>query len=445
MKWFRKAVAIVTAAAIAALSFIPTADARRVVFSKGYSGAAYTYNLKSSNTTNLRADWLAQSGNVNLVADGDSTVRGQSTGAGASQAVNSWPMKMAAKLRARGVNAGANNFMSDGGSWGLGQTIDNFKTGDGRVLSTPTMALGSVITAGGNAFAASAAGTLSFTPQDNVDSADIWWRDGATGRNFTWAVNGGATTPINSTNVTQLRRTPAPLGAVGSKTIELSWALGSITPIGIHAYNSTLGPELSILNWGICGATSTGLNSNADVVGRLNMVDIVQPSAMFYNAGIINSWRTSISVAVAKADMVTMVLRVKAAGGDPILVVPPFDNSSTGNAANQNQYVNAMYQVAAEYDVPLVDIRLKWLSYANALALGYMSDSVHSTALGYDDMAEVYTNVVMAILNNTFAANDNDPMLPPKSNDGAPPLYSRHAMVTDAANDNRPRWLEMVA
>ncbi len=399
------------------------AEAKRVAIPKGYSGANYTFNLKSSNTSNLRAAWLAQSGNVILAAIGDSTTAGQSTGGGTSQAINAWPMQLASILRTNRINAGANNFFSDKGSWGQAQTIANFLTGDSRLSATGGMALGSVLTTGGNSFAVSATGTLTFTPQDSVNAAQIWWRDGASGRNFSWSVNGGSETGINSSGVTQLVRSSIALGDVGFKAIRQSWVLGAVTPIGIHAYNSNLGSELSILNWGISGATSTSLNTNIDVVGRLNMIDIVQPKGVLYEGGVINSWRTSISVATTKSDMVTMVLRIKAAGGDPILVAPPFDNSGSGLSANQNAYVNAMYQVAAEYDVPLIDIRQKWSSYANALALGYMSDSVHPTTLGYTDWAQVISKTIIAIMSNSFAANDEDAPFIPAANDNNKIIY----------------------
>lgn len=353
------------------------------------SGPPGSYNLTRSNTANIRSAWNGGSGNLLFPLVGDSTSRGQSAGVGASQAVNAWLMQLAPLMRAVSLNAGANNVFADGGSWGQPQTIANFLTGDGRVAASGATALGPTKGVGGNAFAWATTGVLSFTPQDNCDTAIIWWRDGAVGRNFNWSVDGGSTTQINSDGSAVMKRSQVSLGSPAAHTLAIAWVLGSITIEGIQAYNSTLGREISLLNWGICGATSTTLNDNTDVqLGRLNTLDAVKPSGVFYEGGLINSWRTSISVATVKSDMTTFVQRVRTNNGDPILCVPVFDPSSTGNAGIQDQYVAAMYQVALEQNCALFDIRRIWGSNANAVANGWQpSGDVHPTTAGYASMA----------------------------------------------------------
>ena len=352
-------------------------------------GLVYTYNLTRSSTANIRAAWNGGSGNLLFPAVGDSTTRGQSAGVGTAQAVNAWPMQLAPLMRAVSLNGGANNVFADGGSWGQSQTIANFLTGDGRCAASGAAALGPTSGPGGNAFNWAATGTLTYTGQDNADTAIIWWRDGASGRNYTWAVDGGSATGVNSSGVTQLVRTTVALGSPAAHALAIAWALGSITIEGVHAYNSTLGREISLLNWGICGATSTSLNNNTDsALGRLNVINTVKPPGVLYEGGLINSWRTSISVATTKSDMTTFVQTVRTNGGDPILVTPVFDPGATGNAGIQDQYVTAMYQVAQEQNCALFDIRLKWGSNANAVALGYQpGGDVHPTTAGYADMA----------------------------------------------------------
>lgn len=418
----RKLTSLVLIAAIAAMSFVPLAQARVVSITTGYSGAPYTFNLKASNTAAIRTAWAGGS-NVEIGITGDSTTAGLSAGVGTAQAVNSYPMQMAGILRGMGFNAGADNFFSDKGSWGLAQTIANFETGDGRVTHTGAVALGATKAVGGNAFNWSATGTLSFTPQEAADTMKIWWRDGTTGRNFTWQVDSGSTTQINSTNVTQLAgyNSALSLGTLGTHTINLAWVAGSITILGVEAYNSARGKELSLLNWGISGATSANIIDDTDAgVGRLVTINTVKPAAVLIGIGI-NDWRTSVTVAAYKANVVTLVSTVKANSGVPILVVPVFDPGSTGNAANQTQYVQALYQVAAEYDIPLIDIRQKWVSNANAVALGYQpAADVHPTTAGYADMAQVTARVIKAIINNVFAANDNESL----------PLDHDNGMVT---------------
>ena len=109
--FLRKAVAAAVAVAVASISLTPLAEAKRVAVFTGYSGAAYTFNVKSSNTTALRTAWAGVN-NVEIGITGDSTTAGQSAGVGTAQAVNSWPMQMAGILRGMGINAGADNFFS---------------------------------------------------------------------------------------------------------------------------------------------------------------------------------------------------------------------------------------------------------------------------------------------------------------------------------------------
>lgn len=354
---------------------------RRGLRRRGAVGIPFAFNLNKANTAAFRSVYTAGVRNTRVAFIGDSTFRGQSTGGGTSQAVNSWPMQLATRLNAVGINAGSNNVWGDGGSWGLGQTIANFLTGDSRVSIANAVTLGSVLSGGGNNFAMAAAAALSFTPQTNCNRADIIWRDGATGRDFNWQVDGGATSLIPSTNVTQFGvNQNLPLGSLGAHTVTLNWVAGSVSILGISAYNDTR-KELSLWNWGICGGTSTNLINNTDAaVGRLAILAYasLKPDLALIEGGLINDWRTSIPVATSKANLTTLVTTVKANGGDVILCTPVFDAGSTGLTAQQQTYVDAMYQVATEQGVGLIDHRK--MSPA-------VSDTVHPTAAGYLTMA----------------------------------------------------------
>lgn len=376
--------------------------------SGGYSptpmsgNAAITTGITASNTSTFQSTYRAGSRNTRVAFIGDSTTRGQSFGVSTAQAVNSYPMQLSTLLNAVSINAGANNVWGDGGSWGLGQTIANFETGDSRVSHTLAWGLGSVLSAGGNSFAATAAGGMNFTPQTNCDTADIIWRDGATGRDFTWAVDGGATTLVQSTNVTQFAITTIPLGSLGAHTINLAWSAGNVNILGINAYNSSR-KELTLWNWGICGGTSANLINNTDaVVGRLAILahPTLKPDLAFIEGGIINDWRTSVPVATSKANVTTLVTTAKANGSNVILCTPCFDNGVAGLTASQQDYVTAMYQVASEQSVGIIDIRKKWISYANAVTNGWNngSDTVHPTTAGYLDIATVTRNVIQSIV-----------------------------------------------
>jgi hypothetical protein len=351
----------------------------------------FTNGITMANTSTFRDTYRAGLRNTRVAFIGDSTTRGQSTGGGTSQAVNSWPMQLSTLLNAAGINAGANNVWGDGGSWGLGQTIANFKTGDSRVTSTGAWALGSVLSAGGNNFGSASAGTMTFTPQTNCDTCQVIWRDGAAGRDWDFAVDGGAATNVLSTGATQFKIETFALGSLAPHTVTLSWDLGTIHILGINCYNSTR-KELSLWNWGICGGTSLNLINNTDaVVGRLAILAhaSLKPDLAFIEGGIINDWRTSVAIATSKSQITTLVTTAKANGTNVILCVPPVDTGVAGATANQAAYVAAMYEIAAEQSVGIINFRE--ISIAN-------SDTVHPTAAGYLSMATLARKVLQQIL-----------------------------------------------
>lgn len=363
----------------------------------------FTSGVTGANTSNFRSVYRAGARNVRAAFIGDSTVRGQSFGVGTAQAVNAWPMQLATLLNSAGVNAGANNVWCDGGSWGLGQTIANFLTGDSRCSATGSWTLSGSNSPGGNAFASAAAGSMTVTMQGNFDTVEYFWRDGASGRNFTGQISSDTAVNINSTGSTVLARTVSTKtgGAVSSYPTLMTWALGSITPLGISAYDSTR-KEITCWNWGICGGTSAAMINNTDTaVGRLTCISnaLTKPDIAFVEGGVVNDWRTSVASSTTYTNLTTLVQALKTAGSDVIVCIPVFDNGSSGLTAQQQTYVDVMYQVARENSVGVLDIRRKWVSYANAVTNGWQtnSDNVHPTTAGYLDMATVAAAVIQAI------------------------------------------------
>lgn len=368
----------------------------------GSGQPAFTSGLTKANTSTFRALAQGNTRNLRVNSIGDSTQRGQSFGVGTSQAVNAWPMQLASQLSSLGIaniKSGANNVWCDGGSWGLGQTIANFLTGDGRCSITGGTVLGAGKSPGGNAFAMTAASTLVFTPQGNFDTVDVFWRDGASGRNITIQIGSDTAVAANSSGTTQLIKTTVSKtgGVVGSYAITLTWVLGSAGALGISAYDSTR-KELTFWNWGICGGTSANMIDNTDTaVGRVACIAnaLTSPDLSLIEGGVINDWRTSISVATSQANLTTLITDCLAVG-NAILIIPPFDNGVAGFTSNQQAYVNMMYALAASFGIGVFDIRTRWVSYANAVANGWQtnSDSVHPTTAGYADIATQLVPVI---------------------------------------------------
>jgi len=380
---------------------LPLAPAANAVLGLGTGGVpAYSFNVTAANTVAFRNLWRGQTRAVSIAWNGDSTKAGQTLSGGNTQGINSLPMRLAPALIARGIKAGAGNSFGDKAAYGQTQTLANLVAADARLSFSGGFVVGSTPAAGGASYAVSAAGAITFTPQHAVNEARIMWRDNGTGRNFNWAVDGGATTQVNSTGAANFGITTIPLGSLGTHTITMNWVAGAVQILAIEAYDNTA-PEMRSWNWGISGVPSSVFLNNADTgAGRLAMLNRLQPDLVPSEVGVINDWRTSVAVATSKANAKAFAQAVKAYGGTPVLDVPVWDNGVVGNTANQQQYVDAMYEIAIEENVPLFDIRKRvgWRSFAEANAAGFMSDVVHPTALGYDDQANAWADFIKAIV-----------------------------------------------
>lgn len=331
--------------------------------------------------------------NTKVAFIGDSTFAGIETGGTTAQVLHSIPMQVAAKLQARGINAGANNrFGCGSGTFSSLPGMDSRITFTGATTQTATLAVG------GNAMSMSAAGTLTFTPQANVTKFDIYWRDGAAGRNFTWAVDGGATTQVNSSGTIQMVKTTVSAGTAGLHALTLAWVAGSVTIIGIDAYDDTNGRrELSCWNWGISGATSAQLADNSDTqTGRLAEIGLMAPDLSIIKP-LVNDWRNSVSVAAAITSVQTLITTCQTTG-DVILCTPRFDNGSTGLTAQQESYVSALKNLASG-SVQVLDSRAYFGSYAIGNAAGWYSDTVHGDVggAGYGEEAEQIARALAAV------------------------------------------------
>jgi len=348
----------------------------------------YAVNLTAATTAKMRAAYqamLAGTRNMSVAIMGDSTERGVDEGAVPynSQYPQSLAEQMAKVFRASGIPAGANNW------YGIsGNNFNDYMIRDGRCAATGSATSGvtAVPCQGGSELEfPTAAGTFSFTPQQNTNTADIYFQDSATGRSFTYSVDGGATTQVNTTGANTIVKATIPLGAVGPHTVTLAWVAGFVRIYGIDCYDNTR-KEVSIRQWAISGGTASQMidDTGAPSSGRLRQLALFPPDVVIGDLGLVNSWRANIAVATVKAQCETLIDAVKAAGADFIFAEPPFDSGSAGNTAAQQDYVDAVNASCIAKGCAIFKTRQALYSKAAADSAGYMrpSDAVHYTIAG---------------------------------------------------------------
>lgn len=171
------------------------------------------------------------------------------------------------------------------------------------------------------------------------------------------------------------------------KKVFLSFVAGTTLLAGVEFYNSTR-TQVSVENIALSGGVSANFidNTGAPGQGRPQQESNFPFKAVFSEVGSVNDARTSVAVATFKANMQTRVLNARANGADFIYIAQPWDNGTgTGNVANQQQYRDAGYQLAAQYDFPVIDLPgLTGGSYAASVANGFQAngDNVHMTTAG---------------------------------------------------------------
>lgn len=314
---------------------------------------------------------------------GDSTYAGYITGGGTAQFPNSMPQQFAKKLNARGINADTDIRFGCGSS-----SFSDLAASDGRIAYTGSVTQGGLLTAGGNAINVPLSGTLTFTPEQNVNTYDVWTYAGATGRTFRLTAGTGTPVTVSQTVAGVLTKTTVTADALGIKPLLLDNVTGgTIVVVGIRGYNSGR-KAITVFNWGISGARSDQLIDNTDLVGgRRAVYAAIAPKLVFIEGGVINDWRQSIAVATTKANLTTLVGLFKPTAS-VILTTPNFDNGVAGATAAQESYVTAVREVAAEQAVNIIDLRASHGSFVIGSAAGFYSDTVHGSKIGYGDQAE---------------------------------------------------------
>lgn len=355
----------------------------------GSGGIPYTSNVTRANTSKILAGYTAMKAgtrNMNVAVMGNSTDRGVDETAVPynTQYPLSVAEQLATKFRADSIASGANNW------YGIsGVSLADYLLRDSR-LAIVGGTQDSAVVQGGAAVALTSAGSISFTPQQPCTKADIYQYDFFAGATINWQVDGGATTNIAQVGNNTIKKTTVSLGALGAHTLKLNWVSGNNSIFAIDCYDDTR-KEVTFRQWAISGATTLSMidDTGTPHAGRLTQLAGAPVDLAFGDCGMVNSWRQSRAVASCQTDLNTLIDAVRAAGGDFILCVPPFDTGAAGNTGIQQQYVDMMYAVSVAKACPIFDIRKSWGTKANSDAKGWTSaaDAVHPTIAGQANRA----------------------------------------------------------
>ena len=363
---------------------------------QGGGVAGLAYNLKSSNTVNLRTAY--RSGVTTAIAlVGDSQFRGISASLPAnSMFPNGMARQTAASLSAKGITAGFDNLFGIGDGTSNTGSLATLKSRDYRFDFGGGATVGSQA-GGGAGFSLPSAGSfVSISSLATATKFDLWDRNAGTGSGFTYSVDGGAPVTVSQTGAFVMRKTTIDLGSPGLHTIRVEWAAGNPTIYGGAFYDDRRS-EIRLNDFSIAGGDSQRLgdNTGSPSAGRPQMYIQTGSKLALVEGGVTNDWRGNVSVATFKTNLTNLVSTLQAANIDVVLWTPPFDGSGVGSAANQEAYITAMYEVATARDCGLIDIRKRWLSDEYQAAQGYANlNDPHPLLKGYQDAGYVAAEIL---------------------------------------------------
>lgn len=364
--------------------------------SNPWDAASAVYNLSLASTTGIRAA-MATTGTarVKLLGIGHSEMAGEGSAIGTTD----MPVTLRKKLATAGVPVGGsgivyakNDDVRDSrwvvgtGSWARDPSADN-------PFYTATTS-GSIIT-----FTSDVAGTV-------VDVATY----GISGA-FTVTIDSGAAQAVTPNGQSAVQIVSFTGLTNSTHTVKITTTSATATYlIGAGVRNGTTGFEVT--NAGYSGTMASDWSPTlfSDTSSAwFNPYNTALNSAASPTMAMVqldaNEALQGVAVSTYKANMQTLLTALRTANIPFFLIASPSMVPGGGgyNAVTQatwNSFLSAEYDLADQYNVPLVDATARFGTWAAANTNGWMFDQVHPSGSGYNQIA----TQAATVLNYTGAA-----------------------------------------
>jgi lysophospholipase L1-like esterase len=225
------------------------------------------------------------------------------------------------------------------------------------------------------------------TATENVDTFDIYSpasNSVGAGSAMNANINGGSNTLVPSFNATSILNKVTLTAALGSNTLNFSFASGTGILMRYVAYNSAV-KRFNLWNSGWIGATSSSFNQSfaGNHYLPLNAITDIAADLLIYMIGI-NDWNGG-DVTAAFSTNVQAVITTQLATGGSIILMSPVPTNPGPTYVRQAGYVAALKTLALSNHVPFIDLwNLAGGTWNNLIP---MFDAFHPTGVGYGTIA----------------------------------------------------------
>lgn len=328
------------------------------------------YNWKRSNTAGLAAALSkSQTGSyVSLAFVGDSITAGRVPGT-TTPSTDAFCQRMMAYLSACGYTLAGDGVI----------VPCNYRPFDSANVDQRWSFTGTWTESGnGHGLQASVASTATLTSTRAGTIVEVFYFNGSTAP-FYVSIDGGADVTVTPTGTSTLATYQVTGLSNATHTVRVSRIAGNCQFWGATVRSAS---GLTVSNFGESGVTSSRF-TNTDWYQNRAQIAHTAPSAVFLMAGT-NDAISAVSVATYKANMDAIIDyfgTLNTSTGDVVIMSPYF-----GGTEDFAPYRAALYELADENDVPLIDWGHAFVSEADATSNGIRADDYHPNKAGFDVM-----------------------------------------------------------
>lgn len=319
---------------------------------------------------------LSGTGRVKVACIGDSTTAGFHAGVGGDNVgatLRAWPYKTSALLTAHYAPATSDS------KWGSQSESMWTEGADPRASAGAGWTLGDLSLGNQMPTNSTTTNPYSFTPENDVNTIDVYYLASSGGGTFTVDTGGAALATIDA-SVASAGVTKATVAVTrGHPTVNIKRVSGAVQIVGLDAYDNAA-PAVSVWNMG-WGGSMTSHWASADLPRQpINALQAVAPDLTIINLGI-NDANNSVSATTFRANYEAIIAAARVSG-DVVMFVP----APSGQFLENNAALYAvMRQMAVDLAIPLIDFPERFGTHDEAA--DFFIDSTHPNYLGHADMA----------------------------------------------------------
>lgn len=260
---------------------------------------------------------------------------------------------------------------------------------------------------GGNMLrCASGTTPLTFTPPNQVDTFEIYYATAGAAASMTAqidALTGASLANIDFSPAAALQKVTV-TAALGNHTLNLARVSGTVSIIGIIAYNSAV-KETTVINAGFSGSKIGDWVLSNGVFDPINVINLIKPDLVLLML-TSNDWVAGTNTTTYTANMQSMITACNSAGADVILFSGPASSTASATQATQDTYTSIVQSLATSNGLRFLSMTTQIGDWTTNNAFGREFDALHPNGTYYTMEGAAVHSAFVDIENTVLTAPD---------------------------------------